>query len=113
MDKQAAFKHFVDQRKIGSVDVPEWGGPIHFVGHPNVDEWCEITKAMVGESSSEAYWRAFFLLTRTAEGARLWGDHEEREARQQLDMRIVHRVVDASGAFEVMSKKSIAKGKKH
>jgi hypothetical protein len=111
VDKAKAFQHFVAQRTLSSVDVPEWGGPVHFVTMPNVDEWVAITKAM-NDSATEAYWRAFFLMTRKEDGARLWLDHEEKDARQQLDMAVIRRVIDASGIFEAMSKQSIDAGKK-
>jgi len=111
MDKSLAFKHFVDQRQLQSIDVPEWGGPVHYMPIPNVDEWCSITKAM-SENATEAYWQSFFLLTRKEDGARLWLDHEQKEARMQLDMSVIRRFVDATGIFEAMTRQSIAQGKK-
>jgi hypothetical protein len=111
MDKQVAFKHFIDQRGLASIDVPEWGGPVHYVRVPNVDEWVTITKSM-SEAPTEAYWQAFFLLTRKEDGARLWLAHEEKDARMSLDMNIIRRVIDEAGIFDAMSKATIDSGKK-
>jgi len=111
MDKAKAFAHFVAQRTLSSIDVPEWGGPVYFIKVPNVEEWVTITRAMT-DAPTEAYWKAFFLMTRREDGGRLWLDHEEKDARQKLDMAVIRRFIDAAGIFEAMSSSSIEEGKK-